>query len=409
MRRFRYITVASSVPLLNIFTARAWADSAESTNSSPSKPINNTPIQQPGFGIGGTRANSKSVQKPPAVTLDSLTLISGSAHKTLSESISHEIGVPLCKASVSRFADGEVNVQIHDNIRGQDVYIIQPCASPVNDSIMELLLTVSCARRANVRRITAVIPYFGYKHHRRGGALSTKHHSRFLWSGAGDFATMLQEMGVDRVITVDLQRPGQGLEACFFDNSVPVETILSTDAFIENLIHTQKLQEPISVVAPNAECFNKARKFQTQLQKHFQSEVKLVPLFANDTTAGPQDTTQLSLLGNQPLVISKGDVVVVDDMVDTAGTIANLSRRLHDAGARDIYICASHGLFTEHAMETIDNSPVKKVIVSDSLPLPQGSSNKIEQVSLAKYLGHVILTEHFRTIISEEEIFEDEE
>jgi len=120
----------------------------------------------------------------------------------LTDEISSLINVPITNATLSRYSDGETAIQIDQNIRGCDVFIVQPCAAPVNDSIMELLLTVSCARRSGARRIIAVVPYFGYKHHRRGSQISSKHHSRFLSSGAMDFATMLQEMGVDRVIAV---------------------------------------------------------------------------------------------------------------------------------------------------------------------------------------------------------------
>jgi ribose-phosphate pyrophosphokinase len=175
------------------------------------------------------------------ITLDSISLISGSAHRSLTQDIASIMNVSIAEAEVSRFSDGEVNIAIekdlsgkdiynitlylsnylyHYFLTGKDVYIIQTCAAPVNDNIMELLLTVSCARRAGASRIVAVIPYFAYKHHRRGAALSTKHQSRFLTSNAKDFAKMLKEMGVDSVIAVDLQRPGQGHEACFFDSSV---------------------------------------------------------------------------------------------------------------------------------------------------------------------------------------------
>ena len=123
-------------------------------------------------------------------SLKNLVLISGSAHKDLGNKISERIGVPLASSRIGRFVDGEVSIQIHDNMRGKDVFIVQSCAAPVNDSIMELLLTVSCARRSGARRVIAVIPYFGYKHHRRGVAISTKHQSRFLSSGAKDFSKM---------------------------------------------------------------------------------------------------------------------------------------------------------------------------------------------------------------------------
>ncbi len=261
-------------------------------------------VHQPSFSAATSRHAINRKPNKPLVTLDSLVLISGSAHKELSKEISTLINVPIADTTLARFADGEVNLQINVNIRGKDVVIIQPCAAPVNDSIMELLLTVSCARRAGARRIVAVIPYFGYKHHRRGSSISTKHQSRFLSSGAMDFARMLTEMGVDRVISVDLQRPGQGHEACFFDNQVPLETIFTTDLFVDYFINKsgKKLNEPITIVTPNAECVKKARVFQRNLQKHFKSEVKVTTFFAADTGSGRADATQLDLLANAKVI-----------------------------------------------------------------------------------------------------------
>ena len=133
-------------------------------------------------------------------------------------------------------------MKVNSQLRGKDVFIVQSCAAPVNDSIMELLLTVSCARRAGASRIIAVIPYFGYKHHRRWSPISSRKNSRFLSSGAMDFAHMLQEMGVDRVVAVDLQRSGQGHEACFFDNQVPLETIVTNDLFVDYIATNLSLE-----------------------------------------------------------------------------------------------------------------------------------------------------------------------
>lgn len=295
-RRLSAAFVAPATLVLRNVALAAGEDASKPTTATTTP---DNIVHQPSFGAMNTRSVPKKTNSTPRVTLDSLTLISGSAHKDLATAISKEINVPLCDATVKRFADGEVAIQINDNIRGQDVFIVQTCAAPVNDSIMELLLTISCARRSNVQRITAVVPYFGYKHHRRGNAISTKHNSRFLWSGVGDFAAMLQEMGVDRVITVDLQRPGQGLESSFFDNAVPVETLLSTDLFVHHLTNEMQLNEPVTIVAPNAECYHKARKFQTELQRKLKKEVKFVTYFSVDSGSGPTDATQLKTMGNK--------------------------------------------------------------------------------------------------------------
>lgn len=350
--------------------------------------------------------------------------------------------MPVAASSISRFADGEVSIQVNTNMRGNDVFIVQSCAAPVNDSIMELLLTVSCARRSGAKRVIAVIPYFGYKHHRRGSALSTKYQSRFLSSGAMDFAKMLQEMGVDRVISVDLQRPGQGQEACFFDTAVPLEVVLSNELMVKHLLSHVDLAKRVVIVAPNAEGFKKARKFQVGLQKAHTLPAAPRTVAAAPTTAastalaaaeaakptrnfqlatfvssessgsGPVDTTKLELLGDN-VQIAGADVLIVDDMVDTAGTLSDLSRLLKAAGALNIYVVASHGLFTDNSMELIENSAVSKVFVTNSLPLPRPDravvSSKVEQVSLAPHLGHIILAEYFRTLnTAKEEEFREE-
>ena len=163
--------------------------------------------QQPSF-LGTTnlrKTSPKPAKRKTIRSLKDMALITGSAHKELAQEISAITGVPLTTCKMGRFSDGEVNIEIQGSLHGKTVFIIQPCASPVNDSIMELLLAVSCANRAAATRVIAVIPYFGYKHHRRGAPVSSTSHSRFLSSSAMDFARMLQEMGVDHVITVDLQ------------------------------------------------------------------------------------------------------------------------------------------------------------------------------------------------------------
>lgn len=380
----RFITLGCA-PFIH---STAFADVEQAPGNHP------TLNRQPSFGATINLKNNKHQKQKKVATLESLVLVGGSAYPQLSAEIASLIGVQLAAASVARFNDGEVNLQFHETLFEKDVFIIQPCAAPVNDSIMELLLTVSCARRAGARRVTAVIPYYGYKHHRRGAATSTKHNSRYITSGAVDFAKMLQEMGVDRVISVDLQRPGQGQEACFFDNQVPLESVVTTDYLVNYFVKNIPLRGPIVVIAPNAECVNKARKFQLGFKKVFGPDVSLSFYSSQEVGSGPCDTSQLALLGNPK--IAGADVVIVDDMVDSARTVSAISQRLKNAGARNIYVCASHGLFTEDAMEIIEKSAVKKVIVCNTLPLPANASSKVQQVSIAPMLTHVILAEHFR-------------
>lgn len=334
---------------------------------------------------------------------ESLLLISGTAHKVLAEEISSLIGKSLSDTSIKRFSDSEVSIQVNDSIRGKNVFIIQPCAAPVNDSIMELLLTISTAKRAGANRVTAVVPYFGYKHHRRSMSTSTRHQSKFLSSGAMDVAKMLQEMGVDHVVAVDVQRPGQGHEACLMDNNIPLEVIVTTDLMIDYFVKNVKLDNPIVVVSPNAECVKKARKFQLGFRKGYNREVKLASFFHSTTGSGPTDVDKLELLLGKAQ-IAGSDVVIVDDMVDSAETMSVISQRLHEMGAANIYVCASHGLFSTDAIQLINDSVVKKVITTNSLPLPIGhDSSKIYQLSVAELLAKIILSEHFRTKLSDDD------
>lgn len=260
-------------------------------------PANDYITSQPTFGVTtNLRKPLKRVRKIE-VPDDEMIVIAGSAHKELSESISKELNVPLCLSKISRFADGEVSVQLDEDVLGKNVFIVQPCVAPVNDSIMELIFTVSCAKRAGAKRVTAVVPYFGYKHHRRGSSISSVHHSRHLTSNVNDFAKMLKEMGVDRVISVDVQRPGQGQEACVFDNTVPLESIITTNQMVRHVASTLSLSSNILVVSPNTECVKKARNFQIGLQKILNNpRVHLAVYNSEFTDSDPYKPSKLRLL-----------------------------------------------------------------------------------------------------------------
>ena len=334
-----------------------------------------------------------------------MSIISGTAHEGLTREVSKKIGVDISKTTITRFADGEVSIQFNDNVRGHDVFIVQSCVAPVNDSIMELLLSISCARRSGARRVIAVIPYFGYKHHRRSSQISTKHQSRFLASGAMDFAKMLQEMGVDKVISVDLQRPGQGHEACFFDTNVPLESMMAMEMMVKYFHEQIPLGKKVVVVSPNAECFKKARKFQRMIAAKKKetvgadTDIKLAAFIPNNSGSGPNNTKNLELVGATN--VKDADVIIVDDMIDTAGTLTDISHYLQSEGARNVYVSASHGLFNESALDLIEKSPLlRKVVVTNTLPLPINSTaesrRKIEVLSIAPLLANVMIAEHFR-------------
>lgn len=164
------------------------------------------------------------------------------------------------------------------------------------------------------------------------------------------------------------------------------------------------LQNDITIIAPNSECVKKAYNVQLLLQKKLGKDVDLVAFFAKDSSSGPTDTDKLELKGKGK--IDGRDVIIVDDMVDTAGTLASLSSKLNTMGAKNIYVIASHGLFSENASQNIENSAVSQVIITNTLPLPKSISGKVKQVSIAPMLGRVILAEHFRTVGLTEEEFD---
>lgn len=233
---------------------------------------------------------------------DNIMLIAGSGHPKLSQEVADLLNVPLADATIRRYADGEVDIKVNTQVRGKDVFYIQPCSAPSSDNIMELLLLISLCRRSGAKKVTAIIPYFPFKHRRLGTMSSTKYNSRFLSSSAMDFSIMLQEMGVDRVIAVDLQRPGQGQEACFFDNSIPLEVILTTNMmvsyFVDNAGRFFDNKRRIVVVAPNRECLKKALKFSVGVRKGLErTKVDLMGFTHQGTGATQGKGDKLDSLG----------------------------------------------------------------------------------------------------------------
>ena len=314
-------------------------------------------------------------------------VMAGSGNKKLANKVCEILNVKPADMKLKRFSDGEVSMKMFNSMRGKDVFIIQSCAAPVNDNMMELLLMISCARRCGARRVIAVVPYFGYKYHRRGETMSTKNQSRFLWSASSDFFKMMTVMGADKVLSVDLHRPGQGQETSYSGELIPVETISSHDLMIDYIKANIKLSPEVTVVAATSEYLKKARIFQKELQSMKGVEtVGLAAFLRKSDSFEVRRRTVSRLLGE----VKGTDVVVIDGMVETAGSLSALCQVLAKEEAKDIYLCAPHGLFTGNSMELVRLSPVKKVIVTDSLPMPEDVSDKIVQVSVAKYIAKII-------------------
>jgi len=279
-----------------------------------------------------------------AVPSHGLKLLSGTANRGLAEEIARHLGVELCRVNLGRFADGEISVRIDENVRGNDVFIVQP-TNPPAENIMELLLLIDAARRASAARITCVMPYYGYARQDR------KDQPR-VPIGAKLMANMIQAAGVDRVLGVDFhQHQLQG----FFD--VPVDHLYAMPVFTA---HYRKMQlhEPV-VVAPDVGSAKMARGFAKRLNASLAIIDKRRPQ--------PNVSEVVNVVGD----VAGHDCILVDDMIDTAGTVSEASRALKKLGAEDIYICATHALLSGPARQRLNDAPVKEVAVTDTIAIPE--------------------------------------
>jgi ribose-phosphate pyrophosphokinase len=274
-------------------------------------------------------------------SFNGMALIAGSAHPALAQSISAAIEVPLCAATVARFPDGEVNVKLGEDVRGKDVFILQPTCPPVNEALVELLVLIDCCRRSSVGRITAVIPYFGYARKDRKDEGRVPITAKLV-------ADMLTVAGVDRVITMDLHAPQiQG----FFN--VPVDHLYAKPVFKEYF--SKRDPEKTTVVAPDAGGIKMARAYSSTMGMRF--------AMVDKRRMGPAEIVSEHLIGT----VEGQDVILVDDMIATGGTITNAARMVLEHGAKRVTICATHGVFAGPALERLAEAPVDEVLITDTV------------------------------------------
>ena len=278
-----------------------------------------------------------------AVPSHGLKLLSGTANRGLAEEIAKNLGIDLCKVNLGRFADGEISVRIDENVRGNDVFIIQP-TNPPAENVMELLLLIDAARRASAARITCVMPYYGYSRQDR------KDQPRVA-IGAKLMANMITAAGANRVLGLDFhQHQLQG----FFD--VPVDHLYAAPVFVSH--YRKKNLHELVVVAPDVGSAKMARGFAKRLNGSLAIIDKRRP------------AANVSEVVNVVGEVEGKDCLLTDDMIDTAGTICEAARALKDIGARDIYVCATHALLSGPAVERLANAPIKEVTVTDTVRIP---------------------------------------
>ena len=309
-----------------------------------------------------------------AVPSHGLKLLSGTANRPLAEEIARNLGVDLCRVNLGRFADGEISVRIDENVRGNDVFIFQP-TNPPAENVMELLLLIDAARRASAARITCVMPYYGYARQDR------KDQPR-VPIGAKLMANMIQAAGVDRVLGIDFhQHQLQG----FFD--VPVDHLYAMPVFTAHYRRMQ-LSEPV-VVAPDVGSAKMARGFAKRLNATLAIIDKRRPQ--------PNVSEVVNVVGE----VEGHDCILVDDMIDTAGTVSEAARALRNLGAKDIYICATHALLSGPARQRLNDAPIKEVAVTDTIAIPdERRPNKLCVLSVGELLSKAIRFTHAEQSVS---------
>jgi ribose-phosphate pyrophosphokinase len=305
------------------------------------------------------------------VALKPFCILTGNANPKLAEAIAKVLGSPLGEAKVSRFSDGESYCEIKENVRGIDVYVVQPTCSPVNDNVMELLIMCDALRRASAASITAVLPYYGYARQDRKVAPRTPITSKLV-------ADVLVAAGVNRVLCVDLHA---GQIQGFFN--IPFDHLYAMPVFLEDYLRLNYDEEAV-FVSPDAGGVERAREFSRRLKAH------LAIIDKRRERANVSEV--MHLIGD----VEGRDCIIVDDMIDTAGTLCNAAKAVMDNGARKVVACATHGVLSGPAVQRIEASVLEEVVVTDSQPLSAEARacKKIRVLTLSKLLGEAIRRIH---------------
>ena len=294
-----------------------------------------------------------------------IKLFAGNSNRALAESIAKALKLPLSEVEVGRFSDGEISVHISETVRGRDVFIIQSTCSPVNENLMELLIMIDAARRASAGRITAVIPYFGYARQDRKARSRDPITAKLV-------ADIITSAGADRVLTMDLHAPQiQG----FFD--IPVDHLLGGPILYKHFANM--VDDDFMVVSPDVGSVSRARNVATKLN---------CPMAIVDKRRPKANQIEvMNIIGD----VKDKKCLIVDDMIDTAGTICQGAEALFKNGAKEIYACCSHAVLSGSAIERIQNSHITKLVVLDTIPLTEEKKiGKIEVLSVAKLFALAI-------------------
>ncbi len=308
--------------------------------------------------------------------LERIRIFSGNANITLAKKICDNLGVTLGKANVSTFSDGETRVEINENVRGMDVFIIQSTCSPVNVTCMELLIMIDALKRASADRITAVIPYYGYSRQDRKVAPRAPITAKLL-------ADLITTAGANRVLSIDLHA---GQIQGFFN--IPVDNLFATPVLLEYM--KKKYLENTVVVSPDTGGVERARAF----GKRLGASLAII----DKRREGPNEAQVMNIIGN----IEGKSVILLDDMIDTAGTVVQGANALKEAGALEVSVCCTHPVLSGPALDRIEGSDIKEVVVTDTIPLSERAVNcsKIKVLSVSGLLSEAVRRIYYNDSVS---------
>jgi ribose-phosphate pyrophosphokinase len=305
-----------------------------------------------------------------------LIVFSGRAHPQLAEEIVAYLDLPLGNVTCENFSDGEIRCQLHQNVRGADTFVIQPTCYPVNENIMELLIMLDAIKRASAARITAVLPYYGYARQDKKDAPRVPITSKLV-------ADLISQAGADRVLTMDLHASQiQG----FFN--VPVDHLFAAPVVLEALRHLEA--SDLVIVSPDAGGVERARA----IAKRLNADLAIV----DKRRPKPNEATVMNVIGE----VEGMTAVILDDIIDTAGTLCSTVVALKEKGARRVFACGIHGVLSGPALERIEKAPVEEVLITNTIPLDKKLErcSKLRPLSVGRLLGQAIQSIHQNSSVS---------
>ena len=311
-------------------------------------------------------------------TSDEIKVFSCNANPNLAKSIADNLNINIADAEVSRFSDGEISMRIRELVRGMDVFVVQPTCTPVNDHLMELLIMADALRRASASRVTAVIPYFGYARQDRKSKARDPISAKLV-------ADLITAAGVDRVLTMDLHC--DQLQGFF---NIPVDHLRGLPLFVKYYTETFEDLSDVVIVSPDLGSVARARAFAEKLDR---------PLAIIDKRRPGKNVSEVvNIIGK----VKGCRAIITDDIIDTAGSICNAASAIIGAGAKEVYVCCTHGILSGRALKNIQESPIKELVLLDTIPLTETEDTlKIKVISTAAVFADAINRIHTGLSISE--------